>query len=138
MRRKSTAVSIGGPGVAVVACLLLAGCGGGSSATSAAGDRTVCTSFAQAYSSFLGGATPSLQAANSWDELIAAAGRAIGPSIPSGGVSRDIFDLMNDATDASENLTYHHPVNQDVARFNSNLEKVGKDCGKTFTPATAS
>ena len=86
----------------------------------------------------MGGATPPLQSGNTWDELINAAGQAIGPSIPSGGVSRDIFDLMNNATDASENLTYHHPLTEDVARFNGHLQKLGKDCGTTFTPATAS
>lgn len=139
MRRKRKAVPTGGPALAVITCLLLAGCGGGSSATGAASTTgTICTSFAQAYKAFLGGATPPLQPGNTWDQLISAAGQAIGPSIPSGGVSRDIFDLMNNATDASEGLTYSHPLNRDVARFNGSLQKVGKDCGTTFTPATAS
>ena len=139
MPRKSNAVRIGGSALTVAACLLLAGCGGGSSATStAATTGPICASFAKAYTAFLGGAKPPLQPGNTWDELINAAGQVIGPSIPSGGVSRDIFDLMNDATDASENLTYSHPIDKDVARFNGHLQKVGKDCGTNFTPATAS
>lgn len=139
MPRKSNAVPAGGSALAVVACLLLAGCGGGSSTASAAQQTgTICTTFGQAYTSFLAGATPPVVPGNTWDELIDASGHAIGPSIPTGGVSLDIFHLMNNATDASENQTYHKPLTKIVADFNSNLQKVGKDCGTKFTPATTS
>jgi hypothetical protein len=122
-------------------CLLLAGCGGGTTAAGAAGagtTGTVCTAFEKAYEGFQSGDTPPLVPGNTWDELINSAGQAIGPSLPSGGVSQDIFNLMNNATDASEDLTYHQPLTKDLAQFNSNLKKVGKDCSFTFTPATAS
>ncbi len=114
MPRKSNAVPTGGSALAVITCLLLAGCGGSSATGAASTTGTICTSFTQAYKAFLSGVTPPLHPGNTWDELINAAGQAIGPNIPSGGVSRDIFDLMNISTDASESLTYGHPLNVNI------------------------
>jgi hypothetical protein len=145
MFRKSDALRLGVSALAASTCLLLAGCGGPASASSAAGggspaggSNLICTSFEQAYQAFLAGATPPDRPGNTWDELINASGNAIGPNIPSAGVGQDIFNLMNIATSASSDLSQSQPINQDVAHFNSDLRKVGKDCGTAFTPAKTS
>jgi hypothetical protein len=136
---KNHVMRIGASALAVGACLLLAGCGGGGSTPiEAGGSSAICSTFEQAYQSFQGGATPPLQPGNAWDELINASGQIFGTGTPSGGLEHDIFNVMNVATSTSDDLSNGHPISEDVAHFNSDLKQVGQDCKTTLTPATAS
>jgi hypothetical protein len=143
MFRKINAIHMAGPVLAAGACLAMAGCGGGSSPASASGPsggagNLICVTFEQAYTAFRAGDTPPLQSGNTWDELINASGKAFGTNLPSAGVGQDVFDLMNDATNASSDLSQRKPINRDVTQFNGDLKKVGKACGMAFIPATGS
>jgi hypothetical protein len=139
MQEKDHIMRIGASALAVGACLLLAGCGGGGSTAIEQGGRTaICSTFEQAYQSFLGGTTPPLQPGDTWDELINASGQIFGSGLPSGGLENDIFDVMNAATTTSDDLSNGHSIGTDVAHFNSDLKQVGQDCKTTLTPANAS
>jgi hypothetical protein len=154
MSRKQNVSRIGLSALAVSVCVAIGGCGGGGAAVpdasgasgggggsasrAAAAENPTCVSFGKAYKAFLGGATPMNESGNTWDELNAALGKIVGPSIPSDGIGLDMFNLANDAVSASDDLSQSEDITGDVSRFNADLAKIGKDCGATFTPATTS
>jgi hypothetical protein len=152
MSRKNKVSRISWPALAIGVCLAVGGCSGGVSAgpdasggngagtagSSAAAGNPACASFGKAYKAFLAGATPTNQSGNSWDELNNALGKITGPSMPSGGVRLDMFNLANDSLSASDDLSQGEDISGDVSRFNADLAKVGKACGAALTPATIS
>lgn len=135
MSRKSNARRAGVSALVASTGLLLAGCGGSPPAVSS---TVVCSSFTQAYQSFLAGATPPLHPGNAWDELINASGNIFGATSPAPGVGDAVVSLMNSASTTTDDLSNGLPASRAIAQFNGDLTKIGKDCRTTFTPATAS
>jgi len=140
------------------ACLALAGCGGGGPSavgasrehasgggghsgggrsTAGGGGNSACAAFATAYQKFLAGYAPPESETGTDETPLLALSDAVDKITASGQLEQDLADLGIDAGLIATGSTEGGQTTPPSA-FYSDLQAVGKGCGATYTPPSAS
>jgi hypothetical protein len=117
-----------------------AGANGGNTAAAGGGggaDSADCSGFETAFKAFENGAIPAGGSGNRWDQLESAIGDLFGGNMPTSQAGLDMYQVELDAMSITDDISQGGAGSQDFATLNSDLEKVGQDCGTTFTQATS-